>query len=235
MNTRGTILALVLIVCTSRSSSSANVTFGFVSRGNPVGSDGTAITGYHASTLRLHSDSGNITAVDFSGSYGFSGHFVQRWTSSGSDGIYDTSSAFSTFQNLANSDLNLDSHMLGTPFTLTASPQAREDATIGPAGTQFGPFPVNSASVGYGQGTYLKGAFGIVAASQSPDLDIAYLVLADQDLVPGYQVIFTAQVATAGGTFDVINPEPTSAALASLVGLGAMSLRRARLTERGRL
>ena len=46
--------------------SNAAVSFNFINRGNPIGADASSISGYHGYTLHLHSDSGNITAVDFS-------------------------------------------------------------------------------------------------------------------------------------------------------------------------
>src|SRR5690349_16062798 len=102
MNARGTILALFLFISGAGSSSRANVTFNFMSRGNPVGSDGTTITGYRGFTLHLHSDSGNIAAVDFSGPFGFSGRFVQRWVD---DYGFDDATPMATQQNLTNSDV----------------------------------------------------------------------------------------------------------------------------------
>src|SRR5262245_23017983 len=102
-------------------SADAAIVLTYVHRGTPVGSSGAPVaTGYTGYTLRLTSTTGTITAVDLqSGDNGLFGPMVQRWTSSGGDGIYDTSTINlnSNNENLTNSALNFDSHLLqpGTP------------------------------------------------------------------------------------------------------------------------
>jgi hypothetical protein len=199
-----------------------------ISKGIPVGTGGVPVaTGYTGAVLHLHSDSGNITAVDFSGTHGFQGSMIQRWTSSGGDGTYDTPSpGFSTVQNAGQTPVNFDSHFLGTQTNFPVGSALTEDAVIWPSGTQSVPFPASTDNVGYGRGTFLKGAYGIVAAVQSPDLDVAYLVVPNTG-----SVTYTAQVATANGTFDIAGvlplvPEPTALSLAGVSVLGFAARRR---------
>src|SRR5262245_13618304 len=89
----------------------------YVSRGTPVGSGGSPVaTGYTGYTVRLTENTGaNITAIDMeSGSNGLFGRFVQRWTSSAGDGTYDTKTVnvVGNNENLTNSVINFDSHLL---------------------------------------------------------------------------------------------------------------------------
>jgi len=208
--------------------SQAAVTSSIVDKGVPVGTAGAPVaTGYHSYVLHLHSDTGNITAVDFSGARGFNGPMMQRWGSSAGDGTYDVPSPGpSTIQGATQTPVNFDSHFLGNAADLAVGSALTENAVIGPSGTTLAPFPANSDSAGFGPGTFLRGAYGIVAAAQSPDRDIAYLVIKDGTSVP-----WTAQVATANGTFDVAGsippiPEPTTLSLAGLGVLGLVARRR---------
>lgn len=196
----------------------------------PGVNNGTAFAAtYHSGILHLHSDSGNITAIDFSGARGFNGPMVQRWTSSGGDGTYDTPTPGpSTVAGSGTSAVNFDSHFLGLASNIVVGSALTETGVIPPSGSSFpGGFPANTDSGGIGQGTSLKGAYGIVGAVQSTDLDVAYIV--NKDAVP-----FTAQVATANGTFDITGtipaavavPEPTTLSLAGLGVLGLVARRR---------
>jgi hypothetical protein len=210
------------------SAAQAAVVISYVSKGTPVGTGGVPVAnGYQAQVLHLHSDSGNITAVDFSGTKGFNGAMIQRWGSSAGDGTYDVPSpGFSTVQGATQTPVNFDSHFLGVASSYAVGSALGENAIIGPSGTTMAPFPANSDSAGFGPGTALQGAYGVVAAAQSPDLDVAYIVYQNAATVP-----FTASVATANGTFDIAGampavPEPTALSLAGLGVLGAVARRR---------
>jgi len=210
------------------SAAQAAVVISYVSKGTPVGTGGVPVAnGYQAQVLHLHSDSGNITAVDFSGTKGFNGTMMQRWGSSGGDGTYDTPSpGFSTVVGATQTPVNFDSHFLGVASNFAVGSALQENAVIGPSGTTLAPFPANTDSAGFGPGTTLKGAYGVVGAVQSTDLDVAYIVYPNANSVP-----FTASVATANGTFDITGamppvPEPTTLSLAGLGILGAFARRR---------
>jgi len=210
------------------SAAQAAVVVSYVSKGTPAGTGGVPVaTGWQGQVLHLHSDTGNITAVDFSGTRGFNGSMMQRWGSSGGDGTYDTPSpGFSTVQNGTATPVNFDSHFLGVASQFAVGSALSENAVIGPSGTTLPPFPANTDSAGFGPGTKLQGAYGIVGAVQSTDLDVAYIISQNQNTVP-----FTAQVATAGGTFDIAGamppvPEPTTLSLAGLSALGLVARRR---------
>jgi hypothetical protein len=221
-----------------------------VDRGVPAVT-GTTATGYHAVVVRLVSDSGNITGVDAStGPNGFTGHMLQRWTSSGGDGTYDTSTpGFSFQQNLSSSPVNFDSHFLNhqpnpnDPLdgfaAVSVNPvETLGGATLGPSGPNP-PFPNNtdSAAIGVaGANAVLKTSYGIKGFRQASTFDIAYIVATDQTLGfgPGAEqgpIMFQGQVATAGGTFlipptPIVIPEPATLSLAGLAGLGVLARRR---------
>jgi len=204
----------------------AAVVSSYVEKMNPVTSGTNTAVGYHGVVVHLHSDTGNITAVDFSGARGFNGPNVQRWTSSSGDGTYDSQTPLSTINGSTNSVVNFDSHFLGLASNIVVGSALTEVATFTPSGTSFpGGFPANSDNAAIGQGTALKGAFGIVAAAQSADMDVAYIVNGAAGTP------WTAQVATANGTFDLAGtvpgvPEPTTLSLAGLGVLGLIARRR---------
>jgi hypothetical protein len=227
----GTLSALGVVSLAS--ASPAAVTFVLVNRGTPVGSGGApVVTGYTGYTLRLVESTGaNITAVDMeSGENGLFGPFVQRWTSSGGDGVYDTPTINlnSNNENLTNSVLNFDSHLLqpGTPkadANYVGKIGFVEDlggATFAPSGSGVPPFPNNSDSAGIVVSNItgsIQGAFGINGAAQSSTLDLAYVVL------PNSYTGFFGQgrmlVAVAGSAPQVVLhpfaliPEPAGAGL----------------------
>jgi hypothetical protein len=218
------------------SSAPAAVIVTIIPRGVPVGSGGAPIAvGYHGYTIRLTENTGaNITAVDLeSGTNGLFGPFVQRWTSSGGDGVYDTPTVNVTGnnENLTNSVINFDSHLLqpGSPkadSNYVGKINFSEDPGVpfAPSGTPVPPFGTNSDSAGFVvsalNGT-IQGAFGINGAAQSSTLDLAYVVLPDGGVgfFPG-----TMLVAVAGGPpqlvvhpFGLI-PEPATVLTLSLCG-----------------
>jgi len=192
--------------------------------------------GYHAYVLHLHSDTGNITAVDFSGARGIiganTGKLAQRWSSSGGDGTYDTPTpGFSTVQGATATAVNYDSHFLGVASNYVVGSALAEDGTFKPSGQVEPGFPANSDSAGVGLGSFLRGAYGIVGAQQSPDLDVAYVVTKEGGTPALPFATYTAQVATANGTFDIAGPiaaipEPATLSLAGLGLLGAFARRR---------
>jgi hypothetical protein len=207
-----------------------------VDKGVPTNGTSPAV-GYHAYVLHLHSDTGVISAVDFSGSNGIvganAGKLAQRWSSSGGDGTYDTPSpGFSTVNGSTNTAVNYDSHFLGVAANFVVGSALAEDGTFKASGQIEPGFPANSDSAGIGLGSFLRGAYGIVGAQQSADLDVAYVVTKDGGTPALPFATFTAQVATANGTFNVSGPiavgipEPATLSLAGLGVLGLVARRR---------
>ncbi len=207
----------------------------WTSMGTPVGTGGAPVaTGYTGWKLTLTSDAGNIQGVDIqSGTKGLFGPMVQRWTSSGGDGVYDTKTVKGTAQNLTNNVNNFDSHLIVPAANYVGEIGFNED-TITPipaSGLQVLPFPANSDNAGIGvsaQDGFIKAAFGINGPAQASSLDMAYIVLGDGAAI-GFRG--TASVSTAGGTFQVeigppIIPEPTTLSLAGLGVLGLVARRR---------
>jgi opacity protein-like surface antigen len=235
------------------SASQAAIVVTYIDRGTPIGSGGAPVaTGYKGYTVRLTEDTGaNITAIDMeSGTNGFFAQMVQRWTSSGGDGNYDTSTINlnSNNENLTNSVLNFDSHLLqpGTPkadANYVGKIGFAEDlggATFVPPPGGLAPFPANNDNTGItlttNQGS-IQAAFGINGPVQSPTFDLMYVVLPEayafnpERQLPGGALGFgTVLVATAGGApqqviFPAI-PEPGTIALAGLSALGLLARRR---------
>src|SRR5262245_48469621 len=223
-------------------SADAAIVVSFINRGTPVGSGGSPVaTGYTGYTLRLTSTTGNITAIDLeSGDNGLFGPMVQRWTSSGGDGVYDTKTVNVTGnnENLTNSVINFDSHLLqpGSPKAdanyvgKINFDESLGSGAFGPSGSQVPPFPVNGDAAGIAVSAndgYIQGAFGINGPAQSTTFDLAYIVLANNAPIitfvgpgptpPGYRLAH-ALVAVAGEPvqdvrFWYVVPEPGSIAL----------------------
>ena len=222
------------------SATHAAVVVTVIDKGTPFNSTTTA-TGYHGVVIRLSSNSGNISAVDLTAAGLNSGStptMVQRWTDPDSPdgtGSYTTKSLVNAAQNSSANNANLDSHFLppaGDAANMLIGSALNENATFGSSGSQLALFPANNANTGYGLGTFITGAFGIVGSVQSPTLDLLYLVLPDYLTVtvgvpaPGAANV---QVATAGGTFTVpmaILPEPASLTLAAAGAIGLITRRR---------
>jgi hypothetical protein len=204
--------------------SEAAVTFSVINQGVPT--NGTlTMTGWTGYVLQLSSNSGNITAVDFSAAKAFAGPMSQRWTSSEGDGTYDTKSpGFLTQVNApaTTSSLNFDSHFLGDSSNFAVAVSPIETNTV-PNGNPL----TSTPSVGYGVGTSLGASYGVQGAFQSTTLNVAYLVVKD-----GQSVTFTnAPIATIGGTFQISGsvgavPEPASMSVAAIAGLGLLARRR---------
>jgi hypothetical protein len=216
-----------------------------INRGTPVGTGGSLVaTGYTGWTIRLTSDTGaNITAVDMeSGTNGLFGPFVQRWTSSGDDGSYDTSTINlnTNNENLTNSVLNFDSHLLqpGNPKSdanYVGKIGFAEDlggATFGASGTQLAPFPANTDAAGFVVSSptgSIQAAFGINGPQQSPVLDVACVVLPNHVVPSNFSPLGTCLVATAGGAPQLVFFVPEPAAAVPLMFGAALLLRRFRV------
>jgi hypothetical protein len=235
------------------SASQAAIVVTYVPRGVPVGSGGAPIAaGYHGYTVRLTENTGaNITAVDMeSGTNGLFGKFVQRWTSSSGDGVYDTQTINVTGnnENLTNSVINFDSHLLqpGNPKSdanYVGKINFAEDpgAAFPASGTPVLPFGTNSDSAGFNLGSNtgtIQAAFGINGPAQSSVVDLAYIVLPDgydfnptlTNLPGGVPGFGTSLIAVAGGSPQLVVfpaiPEPTTLGLAGVSALGLLARRR---------
>ena len=226
------------------SATQAAIQVQYINRGTPVNGATTA-TGYTGYTIRLVETTGaNISAVDIeSGTNGLFGKFVQRWTSSGVDGNYDTPTVQvpGNNENLASNAANFDSHLLapGSPkadANYVGKINFSEDAgsAFPPSGTAVPPFGTNSDGAGVNLGTAqgtIQAAFGINGPVQSSSFDLAYIVLANSDVNGGTRGNFgTGLIAVAGGapqlvTFPAI-PEPTTIGLAGVSALGLLARRR---------
>lgn len=199
----------------------AGVTATLIDRGIPT--DGTSIaSGFHAWVIRVASDNGNITGIDLeTDGRGIFGPMVQRWTSLSNNGIYDLKSAVGTAQNLTPNGDNFDSHLLSTPphtIPMFAS-EALGSGTFPPVGSSVGggmPENTNSSGIGVSgpDGTIRSSAFGILDPSPTLTWDLAYIVLRNGELK---ELSGRITIATAGGTFDVVIPEPVLTILLPLL------------------
>jgi hypothetical protein len=179
----------------------------------------------------INSDSADIVSVDLTtGNNGITGRFVQRWTSSNEDGVYNVPSTVGTARNEAPSDLNLDTHLLlnpGTSISDEAEGLGTNPTTPG-AGQQFGPFPTNTLAVGYSQtGTdgFLKGMITVNQPGVRA-LEVAFAVDAFYDV---NYMLFNADVTTTSGTTHVSTqyiPEPQGFAALGVCAIGMACRRR---------
>jgi hypothetical protein len=249
---RRKLISLVALTALAPSANAA-VVVEFINRGTPAGPTAVA-TGYTGYTIRLTETTGaNITAVDMeSGTNGLFGPFVQRWTSSAQDGVYDTPTVnvSGNSQNIAVSPLNFDSHLLqpGDPKSdsnYVGKINFMEDtggAAFGAEGTQLPPFPPNTLNAGYVvsnvNGT-IQAAFGINGPAQSSVFDLAYIVLPNDYVANSGRLRFglgTALVAVAGGSPQLVVFNPAEPSTVLPLGLcGGMLLARPRTKRRQRL
>jgi hypothetical protein len=184
------------------------------------------LTGFTAYRLRLVSDSGPIAGIDLNGApeRGLWGYMHQRWTD---DGETVTQSVFSTVENNVNSYSN-DSHFLfDVNMVGTAGLQDEEN----PGGNSPRP---NTATVRWGVGRYLRGAFAILAANQKSNLPFAYLVVPD-----GYESTINGMMEVAVGSNKFVveswgasgpprDPWPAEPSTLSLLALAGVALMRQR-------
>lgn len=220
---------------------SAAVTFTWVNDGAPTvpaSLSPTTMNGWTGYTLHVTSDSGNITAVDFTTVNGaaITGIMAQRTPDNDGTGTYnaaDDSSATGTANNSATNINNSDSHFLPLAANIAVGTALAETFT-GPGNNPYASFsstPGNPTAAFYGVGNQLSGAFGVVATAQSNSMDLAYIVVQN-----GTQVSFAnASVATTGGTFTGLTstspnsapaPEPASLGVLALGGLALIARRR---------
>jgi hypothetical protein len=203
-----------------------------INRGTPTDGVTTAV-GYTGWVIRLVSDDGNITAIDLEASgRGLFGAFVQRWPSIGE--VY-LPTPVGDSQNLTPEVGNFDSHVLPpdrSRSNIISAVPPMEDSFVG----VIPPFPQDWKVAAFGRGTYIRGAFGIIGTAQSHTYELAYMVLPnDAPLVPlpvPGAVNSRAQVATAGGTFDVFLfswiPEPATSTIAGAATVCFAATRRRR-------
>ena len=102
-----------------------------------------------------------IQAVDAT----ITGPLHQRWTSSNSDGVYDTATGNST------NTTNGDSHFMATASMLFASGPTEDNPFTGSPLS-----PSNTADTGYGVGTSMSAVFGPPGAAVT-SLNLAYIVI----------------------------------------------------------
>ena len=99
------------------------------------------------------------------------GQLHQRWTSTESDGVYDTPTANST------NATNGDSHFMATNTMLFASgPTEDNPATFTPLGGSSPLSPTNTVDTGYGVGTSMSAVFGIPGPAAT-SMNLAYIVI----------------------------------------------------------
>jgi hypothetical protein len=209
--------------------------------GVPADEFGTGpLPGYTAYVLRLASDTGKITGVDFSAEgepgkpLGLAAPGIhQMWfqnktkvTTSEQDVVRTNPTSYDSYfifpaddpANVAiGSALTENNDRLTSPF----------------AGSNPPPPPASGTGDVAGGGTFMRGAWGVVGAAQTTSMNVAYMVLRDSDLnaLGPTGLLGTPAVATEGGTFRVPVPNPIpEPAVAGLIGLGlgALGFRRRR-------
>jgi hypothetical protein len=185
-----------------------------IDRGTPAYGSIVA-TGYRGYTLRLISDTGNISGIDVQ-TYGggIFGQFIQRWLDD-EEGNPTFPTSLGTAQNLTSNVNNFDSHVLppGGNIANWIGVPPWEDNVIT---TSIPPFPPNDSHAAYGRGSFIKGAWGVVGPVQSAVQDIAYIVIPEGTEHATY---VRGRVATANGVFDLgfVVPEPACIAIVGAV------------------
>jgi hypothetical protein len=209
----------------------AAVAVTLVDRGVPTDGSNVA-TGFQSWLIRLTSDSGNLNGIDLETSgHGLFGPLVQRWPSSLSDGVYDAQTAVHVAQNITPRAENFDSHLLHPTIPQGPPPpfESLGSGSFPPVGSSVGggmPTNTNAWGIGIsGPNGFIKGAFYIPGPEQGPILDLAYLVLRNGELD---QLSGRVAVATPGGVFEVVIPEPQGFAFV-ILGAGAARLNRWRV------
>ena len=244
-------LSIVLGMVWFRSDAQASITLQLPTLGAPHGTmhslpppQGITVPGWTATTLRLVSDSGNITGVNFTGvnpqgfPRGVYGSFAQIWVSPGSNAQYtQTTPGFRTENNSFASEFNLDSHFLGEPANYTIISPLEEGNVEIPS---FNPIP-SDGTYGYGNAIpfdlvhrldltgYLRGAFTIAPSQQRSFLDLAYVALGGGGELIG-EVITTAGTIQFATSFSsgIPFPEPSPAILIDGLAFMQILIRRRR-------
>jgi hypothetical protein len=203
--------ASIIAMATKIKDPSAGVPFS-----SPDAALGSPWESYRLSITATGSDL--IQAVDVQ----IHGQLHQRWSSTNSDGMYDTPTANST------NATNGDSHFMATNTMLFASgPTEDNPATFAPLGGGSPLSPTNTVDTGYGVGTSMSAVFGIPGPGAT-SMNLAYIVIPggeEQSLKIDVTVAEPADPIfhlTARDFFPV--PEPASfvpavMATAGLVGL----------------
>lgn len=197
--------------------------------GNPVSSNNsTTAPGFQAFLVNLSTTDGAlIQAVAFgddAGSPGgFEGPFLQRIARNDPDDpTDDTLTPTGTQRNEAANFASFDSRFLVPTGRVDVSAPSEDNNSVNPPGA-----PADNTSSDFGQGSFLRGTFGIQSEVQASSLDLLFVVLPD-----GSSATFTGSVATSTGTFSVAGaippvPEPAAVGLLGVGGLLALRRRRA--------
>jgi hypothetical protein len=242
-------LTFVVVIATSVCAAHGAIMLQLPTLGAPQGTmhslpppQGITVPGWTATTLRLVSDAGNITGVNFSGvnaqgiPRGVYGCFAQIWIAPNADGNYtQTTPGFLRENNSFPSEFNLDSHFLGDPANFVIHSPLQEGNVDFPG---FNPIP-SDGTYGYGNGRafeivhqialtgYMRGAFDVSPSGQHTSLDLAYVALGGGGFMIG-------EVYTTGGAFEVAIgfstgipfPEPTAAFAIAPLGVALGGRRR---------
>ena len=178
----------------------------------PFSAPEAGLTGFSAYQVDVASTAGElITAVDVA----FSGPLHQRWVDADFEFVPNDPTP-----NGPVADGRGDSHLTMIAGALVGSAASEDNSGTG------SPL-VSNASLGYGLGSFLTGAWGIPGEAQSTLANIAYLVIPEGQLVN-----YDFAVSTSQGTFNSagVIPVPEPGAIALLVlggGLGLCGRRRA--------
>ena len=239
-------IALISAVLGAASRASANVQAVFIDTGTPT--DGVrTMNGWHGIVIRVVSDDGPISRVDFGSDFytaGLFGAMAQRWTDPTAAGRFrsdtvQTSPGFSMADNFSPTVDNFDSHLLGdaTHFVVTSAPdEAIYDFAFRRQFYQRTGIP-SDQTIGYGASlpapTFdpfslvpagkIWGAYDILPAYQTTTLDLAYIVT-DSAFLSEPMITYTGNVTRSGGYYAI--PEPSAGVVAGLVGVAIAKRRR---------
>jgi hypothetical protein len=229
-------LLVAAVVLTGASAARAQVAF-FVFTSPLKGPSSTLSTSHEGLIFTITSPN-DIQSVDLvSPGNGITGRFVQRWASSGMNGVYDvTNPAGSARNGTPTADGNFDSHLLSNAGTSisNASEGLGTNPIIPGAGEQLAPFPVNTMTTGYRQSDadgFVKGLITVNTPGVRT-LDVAYVV---EPFSAVWDMRFSADLTTSNGTTHVMTayiPEPGGSVALLTVGMCGLIRRRRRLVAR---